>query len=67
MVRRFVFSLGGALLGLPAGCLAFYFTGEQGTLFSWFLPCVFAIVFAVVSFVAGERFLDALGEIVSHL
>ena len=67
MVRRLVFSLGGALFGLLAGGLAFYFTGEPGTAFSWFLPCVFAVVFAAVSFVAGERSLDVLGEIVSHL
>lgn len=67
MVRRLVFSLVGALLGLLAGGLAFYLSREPGTSFSYFLPCTFAGVFAVVSFVADEQFLHVLGEIVIRL
>jgi hypothetical protein len=67
MASRFLYSLCGALLGLLAGSIAFYFTRERGASFSWWLPLVFAAIFAVVSFVAGPRFLLALVEIVTRL
>lgn len=67
MTLRLIYSLCGALLGLPVGGIAFCVTREQGAPFSWWLPLVFATVFAVVSLVVGRRFLLALAEIVGGL
>ena len=64
---RFLCSLGGSLLGLAAGTVAYCLTCEHGAPFSWFLPLVFAAVFSFVSFVVGERFLLALVEILTLL
>ena len=67
MVVRLLSSIGGALLGVVVGRIAFCVAREQDAAFSWFLPLIFVAVFAGVSFVAGERFLQALSELISRL
>ena len=67
MASRFLCSLGGAILGLVAGTVAYYLTREHGAPFSWFLPLIFAAVFSVVSFIVGEHFLLAIVEVLTFL
>lgn len=54
----------GGILGFGIGFVFFVITEPPRGPFPFFLPAVFAIVFAAVSFVAAERLFPILLEIV---
>jgi hypothetical protein len=54
----------GAFIGFGVGFLCFLFTQPPRGPFPLFLPVAFAIVFAIVAFVAAEQLLSVLLEVV---